>query len=107
MLEKLEYTFFNFFDIIDKVWKYLTIDFIKNFEFKYKDNIINHIKYVETRLQQYNPISVFIGAVLIFYLIFTFLRILRKIWRKISKTYLIIIFFLFSNKPFRFETENY
>lgn len=84
MMEKLEAYFFGFFETMDNGWKYLTSDLIKKADFNYKENVMNHIKYFENRMSQYNPIAVLIGTILIFLLVLYFLRFFRKIWKKIS-----------------------
>lgn len=85
MLEKFENYFFGFFDKIDQCWKYLSIDLLKTFEFQYKDSVINHMKFLEEKFKIYNPISIFIGTLIMFMMIFYLMKFFKKTWKKISK----------------------
>lgn len=84
-MENLGKYFFGFFDFLDNGWKYLSVDLIKSVEFNYKDPILNQIKYFETRMKQYNPITLLIGTVLMLMTIFYIFKFLKRNWRKISK----------------------
>jgi len=85
MLRDLENYFFGFFDKIDHFWNYLSTDLLKTLDFKYKETVINHLRFFEEKFKLYNPISIFIGTLIMFMMIFYFMRFLRKTWRKISK----------------------
>lgn len=85
MLENLEKLFFGFFDKLDNGWNYLTADLIKNYEFNYKETMLNQVKFFETKMKQYNPISVFIGTILMLLAILYVFKTLKKFWKKISK----------------------
>jgi len=102
MLENLEKVFFGFFDLLDNGWNYLTADLIKKYDFKYKETMLNSVKFFETKMKQNNPISVFIGTIVLLLTFLHVLKTLKRFWKKISKRILICFilyfFLLYSNK---------
>lgn len=85
MLDKLENLFFGFFDLLDNGWNYLTADLIKKYEFNYKETVLNQVKFFETRMKQYNPITVFIGTIVMLMTILYVMKLMKRFWKKISK----------------------
>ncbi len=84
MLERLERHFFGFFELIDFCWNYLSTDILKSLEFKYKQSILNRMKNTEEKFKMFNPISIFIGTLIMFTIVFYFLKFLKRTWKKIS-----------------------
>jgi len=77
--------FFGFFDLLDNSWSYLSSELMNKFEFKHKEEVLNQIKFFETRMKQFNPISVFIGTFVMLMLILYTFKLLKRFWKKISK----------------------
>lgn len=108
MLDKLENLFFGFFDLLDNGWNYLTADLIKKYEFNYKEAVLNHVKFFETKMKQYNPITVFIGAIVMLMTILYVMKMLRRFWKKISKDKPFLInFCLFDYKNKKLNSSSY
>ena len=90
-METIGNYFFRFLTLVEQSWNYLNSDVINKYDFKYKESVMNHLKNFEVKMKQYNPMTVIISSLLIFYLFFFILRIIRKTWRKISKYPLFIL----------------